>query len=208
MNNMVEGTLKLALTKNYPMIVIFTVVIVTIRLVYLITRREKFVFYKEMFMLAFLLYSLVLFYVVTFQDVNYGTNNFIPFHEITRYEFGSKYFIKNIVGNIIMYIPFGIFVSFIMKTKKPFSILIVSVTTSSVIEYIQLKIGRTFDIDDIFLNIIGGLIGFFLYVIYKSISEKLPAFSKKIWFRNILTILAIVFIIVIYYSTGLWGIIR
>ena len=76
---MIEETLKNAISANWPMFLIFTTVIVTIRIVYLIVHRDKFVLYKELFMLAFLIYAMLLFYVVTFQDVNYGTNNFIPF---------------------------------------------------------------------------------------------------------------------------------
>ena len=205
---MVEDTLRLALSKNYPMIIIFTVVIVTLRLVFLLTRKEKFILYKELFMLYFLLYSLVLFYVVTFQDVNYGTNNFVPFHEIMRYEFGSSYFIHNILGNIIMFIPFGFFVSCIMKSKNPFPDLFVTLVTSIVIEYTQLLIGRTFDVDDILLNMVGGFIGYLIFVILKIISEKLPDFTKKTWFRNILIIIVFAALVFLYYNIGLWGIIR
>lgn len=205
---MVEDTLKLALSKNYPMIIIFTVVIVTIRLVYLITKKQKFVLYKELFMLTFLLYSLVLFYVVTFQDINYGTNNFVPFHEIMRYEFGSSYFIHNILGNIIMFIPFGFFVSTIMKSKNPIPDLFVSLITALVIEFTQFKIGRTVDIDDIILNVFGAFVGYLIFVILYSISEKLPEFTKKDWFRNILIIILFGVLAFIYYNIGLWGIIR
>lgn len=205
---MVEDTLRLALSKNYPMIIIFTVVIVTLRLVFLLTRKEKFILYKELFMLTFLLYSLILFYVVTFQDVNYGTNNFVPFHEIMRYEFGSSYFIHNILGNIIMFIPFGFFVSCIMKSKNPFPDLFVTLVTSIVIEYTQLLIGRTFDVDDILLNMVGGFIGYLIFVILKIISEKLPDFTKKTWFRNILIIIVFAALVFLYYNIGLWGIIR
>lgn len=205
---MVEDTLRLALSKNYPMIIIFTVVIVTLRLVFLLTRKEKFILYKELFMLTFLLYSLVLFYVVTFQDVNYGTNNFVPFHEIMRYEFGSSYFIHNILGNIIMFIPFGFFVSCIMKSKNPFPDLFVTLVTSIVIEYTQLLIGRTFDVDDILLNMVGGFIGYLIFVVLKVISEKLPDFTKKTWFRNILIIIVFAALVFLYYNIGLWGIIR
>ena len=205
---MVEDTLKLALSKNYPMIIIFTVVIVTIRLVYLITKKQKFVLYKELFMLTFLLYSLVLFYVVTFQDINYGTNNFVPFHEIMRYEFGSSYFIHNILGNIIMFIPFGFFVSTIMKSKNPIPDLFVSLITALVIEFTQFKIGRTVDIDDIILNVFGAFVGYLIFVILYSISEKLPEFTKKDWFRNILIIILFGILAFVYYNIGLWGIIR
>ena len=98
---MIEKTLQSAVTEQWPMLLIFTVFVVTSRITYLIVHNERFVFYKELFMFTAFLYAMLLFYVVTFQDVNYGTNNFIPFKEILRYEVGSAVFIKNILGNII-----------------------------------------------------------------------------------------------------------
>jgi glycopeptide antibiotics resistance protein len=205
---MVEDTLRSVFTNNYPMLIIFTVVLVTIRLAYLISNKESFKLYKELFMLSFLLYSLILFYVVTFQDVNYGTNNFIPLKEILRYEFGSPFFIHNVLGNILLFIPFGFFVSFNLRTKKPQYIIIVTFITSLVIELTQLLIGRTFDVDDVLLNIIGGFIGYSIYLIIQLVYDKLPNVLRKTWFKNICLILIIIGIIILYFSTTLWGIIR
>lgn len=205
---MVQDTLISVFENNYPMIIIFTVVLVTIRLAYLLSRKVKFELYRELFMLAFLLYSLILFYVVTFQDVNYGTNNFIPFKEIMRYEFGSSFFIHNVLGNILLFIPFGFFVSFILKTKKPSYIIIVTFITSLVIEFTQLLIGRTFDVDDVLLNIIGGFLGYLVYLVIQVTYDKLPDVLKKTWIKNIVLILIIIAIIVLYFSTTLWGILR
>ena len=205
---MVEDTLRSVFENNYPMIIIFTVVIVTIRLAYLISNKVKFKLYRELFMLSFLLYSLILFYVVTFQDVNYGTNNFIPFKEIMRYELGSSFFVHNVLGNILLFIPFGFFVSYILKTKKPQYIIIITFITSLVIEFTQLLIGRTFDVDDVFLNIIGGLLGYLVYLIIQIVYDKLPAILKKTWVKNLCLIIVIIGIIILYFSTTLWGIIR
>ena len=55
---MIEETLKQAINSNWPMLFIFTTAIVTIRLVYLSVHKEKFVLYKELFMLAFLIYAM------------------------------------------------------------------------------------------------------------------------------------------------------
>ena len=205
---MIQKTLTNALTENYPMIIIFTVVIISIRIVYLIVHKEKFVFYKEMSMLAFLLYALLLFYVVTFQDVNYGTNNFVPFKEIFRYEFGSKVFMHNIIGNILLFIPFGYFVSHIMKTRKPFAMFIISVITSITIEFTQLKIGRTFDVDDIILNLIGSIIGYLFYVIIDTLERKLPAFFSSTLFKNIFVIVLVALVVILYSRYTFWGILR
>ena len=46
-----------------------------------------------------------------------------------------------------------------MKTRKPFAMFIISLITSCTIEFTQLKIGRTFDVDDIILNTIGTILG-------------------------------------------------
>ena len=195
----------MAFSENYPMILIFTVVIVSFRIVYLIVHREKFVFYKEMLMLAFLLYALLLFYVVTFQDINYGTNNFIPFHEIFRYEFGSKVFIHNIFGNILLFIPFGYFVSHTMKTRKPYAILTISLITSLVIEYTQLKIGRTFDVDDILLNVLGSTLGFLIYFIIDVLESHLPSFFSTNIFKNIIVIIVVIVVSILYCSYAIGG---
>lgn len=205
---MIEKTLHSAIDANWPMFFIFTTVIVTIRLVYLIVHKDRFVLYKEFFMLLFLIYAMLLFYVVTFQDVNYGTNNFIPFKEIFRYEIGSKLFIKNILGNIILFIPFGVFVSYILKTRRPAFIVIISLITSFVIEYTQLKIGRTFDIDDITLNVLGGFIGYLIYLILDVLSDHVPSFFRTDAFKNILMIVVIIILVLVYSNYSLWGILR
>lgn len=205
---MIEKTIQSAFSENWPMIFIFTAVIVTIRLVYLNVHKQKFILYKELFMLAFLIYVMLLFYVVTFQDVNYGTNNFIPFKEILRYEVGSKLFIKNILGNIILFIPYGLFVSYILKTRKTLPILIITLITSAVIEYTQMQIGRTFDIDDITLNIVGGFVGYLVYIIIDTLESHLPSFFSSDTFKNILIIIIFIFMIVVYTKSNLWGILR
>ena len=205
---MIQKTLEMAFSENYPMIIIFTVVIVSIRIMYLIVHKEKFVFYKEMFMLAFLLYALLLFYVVTFQDVNYGTNNFTLFKEIFRYEFGSKVFVHNILGNVILFIPFGYFVSHVMQTRKIYASFIITIITSCIIEFIQLKIGRTFDVDDIILNMFGGIIGFLIFLIIDIIEKKLPSKFRTPFVKNILVIVLIVLLTLLCSKYTFWGILR
>lgn len=205
---MIEETLQNAVRNNWPMLFIFTIVIVTIRVMYLVVHKERFVLYKELFMLAFLIYAMLLFYVVTFQDVNYGNNNFIPFKEIFRYKIGSRLFVKNIVGNIILFIPFGLFVSYLMKTRRTFPIIVITIITSSVIEYTQLKIGRTFDIDDILLNVIGGFIGYLVYLIIDILGDHMPSFFRTNTFKNIMAIIIVIILFLVYTNYSLWGILR
>lgn len=192
----------------WPMIFIFAVILISIRITYLLCNKKQFVFYKELLMLCFIIYILLLYYIVTFQDNNYGTNNFIPFREIFRYNVSSRLFIRNVLGNILLFVPFGLFVSYIMKTRKVTPILFISLVTSGVIEYTQLKIGRTFDIDDIILNVAGGFVGYLIFIICDTLESHLPAFFSTDLFKNILTIILCVIIFLIYTNYSLWGILR
>lgn len=205
---MIEQTMQNALKENWPMILIFTVFAIVARLAYLIVHKERFVLYKELFMFTALLYAMLLFYVVTFQDVNYGTNNFIPFKEILRYEVGSKLFIQNIIGNIIMFIPFGLFVAYLIKTRSAIPTILITIIISATIEYTQMQIGRTFDIDDIFLNLVGGIIGYMIYLIFNVLESHLPPFFSTKLFKNILTIFLLAITLIIYVNSDLWGILR
>ena len=188
----------------WPMIFIFSVILVSCRVFYLITNNEKVVFYKEILMFCFIIYILLLYYIVTFQDNNYGTNNFIPFKEIFRYSINSKYFFKNVIGNIILFIPFGIFVTYYMNNKKFIITFILSLIVSAAIEFAQNAIGRTVDIDDVILNIIGGLLGYFIFKIIGIFSNKLPSFFKSQLFLDSFCLILIIVLVYLAYKVNFW----
>lgn len=180
----------------WPVIIIITVIACTLRIAYLIKNNQKFCFYKELFMLLFILYVMCLFEVVTMQDHNYGLSNFIPFREIFRYQIGSRLFIKNIIGNILLFLPYGYFASDYLKSKKIWPICFLTMIVSLTIELVQLKIGRTFDIDDIILNTCGGMFGYFLYRLMEGIKTKLPEIFKTDGFINFFVILVLIIVII------------
>lgn len=156
-----------------PTAIICTVIAVSLRLTYLFRNKQKFHPIKEIFMLTFIIYIICLFYAVTFQDIDgsWATSNFLPFHEMFRYSFGSRLFIKNVLGNMLMFVPYGFFSSYFLKEKNIFIIFFLTAILSFTIEYIQLQIGRVFDIDDIILNVIGGLIGYFGYLLFCKVKK-------------------------------------
>ena len=180
----------------WPIIIIITVIACSLRIAYLIKNKEKFCFYKELFMLIFILYVMCLFEVVTLQDNNYGLSNFIPFKEMFRYEFGSSLFIKNIVGNVLLFLPYGYFAADYLKSKKMLLPCFLTFIVSLTIELVQLNIGRTFDVDDVILNTIGGILGYLLYRIIEKIKNKLPRFFKSEGFMNFFVILILILFIV------------
>ena len=135
--------------------------------------------------------------MVTFQDVSWSSSNFVPFREIFRYDFGSKLFLKNVLGNMIMFMPFGFFASYFLKCSKAKIIVILTIVASFTIEIVQYKIGRVFDIDDVILNILGGLVGFLVYYLLHSIHLKCSKVLKNDWFLNII-VLGMIIAFVLY----------
>ena len=188
-----SSTIQGVVNFTWPMVLISTIIIVSIRIAYLWKNHAKFVLYQDLLMLCFIIYVLCLFQVVTFQDtVSWSSNNFIPFKEIFRYDFGSRLFIKNVIGNMLMFLPFGFFVSYYLKSDKILLPIVLTLIASCSIETVQMVIGRVFDIDDIFLNLLGGILGFLCYYLLSKIAEKLPDILKSEAFLNIIAIVLLI----------------
>lgn len=192
---MLRETILNIIHNVWPMVIIVSVILVSLRLTYLFIKKQKLIFYKEIFMLAFVIYVLCVFHVVTFQDVSWSSSNFIPFKEMFRYEFGSTLFFRNVVCNMIMFMPFGFFVAYFLKTNKVRYAFILSSIVSCTIEVTQMLIGRVFDIDDIMLNVLGGVIGFCVFDMVRELNKKLPSVLKKNYFYNIITLLILIIVI-------------
>lgn len=188
----------------WPMIFIFTIIIVSIRLVYIFNNKENFVLHKELLMLCFIIYILLLYYIVTFQDNNYGTNNFVPFREIFRYDVNSRLFLKNVIGNVLLFVPFGIFVTYYVKNDKVYQTLFLSILVSCSIEFAQSVIGRTADIDDVILNTMGGILGYIIFKFGGKLVDKLPRFMKSQVFLDVLCLVIILFIIYLAFRFDFW----
>ena len=193
------NAIKEVLRDTWPMIALSCVVVIAIRLAYLIKNKQKFHLGDEMMMLTFIVYILCLFQIVTRGDVSgvHGVNVTL-FKELTRYQIGSRLFYRNIVGNIIMFIPFGFFTSYYLKLDKKRVIFYLALIVSVVIELIQLKIGRAFDIDDIILNMVGSFVGYFLYramaKVFGDLSETIKGTFIVIGLLTATVILAIIVI--------------
>lgn len=98
--------------------------------------------------------------------------NLIPFREIRRFIvyadlLGPMAVISNLFGNIVIFMPFGFLVPILGRKKRNFWFTsLLSFAFSLAVECIQL-VTRTgcFDVDDIFLNTIGGMLGYLVYAL-------------------------------------------
>ena len=200
MNNVISSYMHNVIETTWPMVFVSVVILVCLRIFFLIKNKEHLVLYKELFYLSFIIYLLSLFQLVTSGDLNVlRGNNFIPFKEILRYDIGSNLFIKNVIGNILMFLPFGFFVGFILKSERVIEIINISLIASLTIECVQMVIGRVFDIDDILLNVIGGILGWLVYFLFRKFYDKLPKIMKKEIVLDIISILVLIGVIFIVF---------
>ena len=173
----------------WPTIAISMVILISMRVVYIFKNKKELIIYRELFSLLFIIYILCLFYIVTFQDVSWSTSNYVPFHEMFRYQFGSRLFVKNVIGNMLLFVPYGFFAAYILKLERPRAVIILSLLVSITIELTQLSIGRVFDIDDIILNFVGAMLGYYIYHLLDKINHLLPSVLKKPIVYNIVMVI-------------------
>lgn len=138
--------------------------------------------------ILFYIYILLLSYFLFFSE-RYGRDlvtqqyNLHLFKEIKRFikyreQIGLEGFIANIFGNVIAFMPYGFFLPLLNKAYRKFYIIVIlSIIFSLIIETAQLllKVG-VFDVDDILMNSLGGILGYLVFLIahsiYKGMEER------------------------------------
>lgn len=97
-----------------------------------------------------------------------GRINLIPFDDFMH---GRGNVVRELVLNVIMFLPFG-FLLPIHKKRGLLFTLLMCIALSCCIELIQPLFHRSFDVTDLITNTTGGLIGFLIYCIFKPLIEK------------------------------------
>ena len=97
--------------------------------------------------------------------------NFIPtIYKIIIGEYTPDSWVKAmIVGNFLMFIPMGILLSLCFENVNKKNIFKYAVLIPLAIEVLQLVVGRSFDIDDLVMNFLGIVIGYFIMELVKKI---------------------------------------
>lgn len=127
--------------------------------------------------ILFFIYFVVLFYFLFFSEKMGRTYsertyhyNLVPLKEISRFlkyvdVLGMQAVMLNIVGNVAAFVPFGIFLPMYSKGCRRFwKAAYTCFELSLLVEVLQLvaKVG-SFDVDDLILNTLGGVLGYLIY---------------------------------------------
>lgn len=131
---------------------------------------------KTLSRICFVIYMIVLVYLLFLSD-GFGRTqvrssdyrNIIPFTEIRRFirmlPTSPMYVIMNLLGNVVIFMPFGALIRWVINRKVCwYQAVFYTFFLSLSVEVLQLisRVG-SFDIDDVILNTLGGLFGFWIY---------------------------------------------
>jgi glycopeptide antibiotics resistance protein len=111
--------------------------------------------------------------MLNFGGTQVGDPNYIPFKTILPYLLGDNGFLigaLNIGGNIAYLIPFGFLLPFVFASIDWKKSLVVAVLSGMSIELTQvlLHIG-IFDVDDVLLNGLGVMVGYWIYILFQKV---------------------------------------
>ena len=136
--------------------------------------------------ICFVIYMMILVYFLLLSDgfgrMNGYTEfryNLVPFQEIIRFVKYRDYIdffsvIVNLFGNVVAFMPFGALIRWVINRKvRWYQAVLYTFLFSLCVELLQLvaKVG-VFDVDDLILNTLGGMIGFLVYYVLLLINRR------------------------------------
>lgn len=134
--------------------------------------------YRILGKILFVLYIIFVFYFLLISEL-YGRTgemetyhyNLVLFKEIKRFwkyrnQLGIFATAANLLGNILIFLPFGFFMPMASKKRNFYITSFYSLTLSLTIEISQLLLMvGSFDVDDLLLNTIGGMLGYITFTV-------------------------------------------
>lgn len=167
------------------MVVMLFPVYVALRVAYMVARRRKPAWGRESLNAVCAAYGIALLsqtllprglygiedlarYFEGFSIGYHGYYNVVPFHTISAYLFTHNDMVNdwssvaflNLLANVALFVPLGPLSAAVSKRFHRFrNVFILAVATSLTIEVVQFFFGRSADIDDLILNVIGVCIG-------------------------------------------------
>lgn len=164
-------------------------IIITVRFIFyqIKLKNLKINIFHEIGIIIFILFLIGLISQTVKPDFNIASKNsdinLIPFKVFKQtyhtifVDHYLDYFLINFVGNIIIFMPIGFFVP-LLWTKKHIMLktVFLGFAISLLIEISQLFLPRRTDIDDLWLNTLGTLIG---YLVFYIINKKFLNFIAK-----------------------------
>lgn len=136
-------------------------------------------------LVLFMIYIVAMVYFLIFSDqfgrepyetMRYNLEPFLEIKRFIRYRelLTTESVMLNLVGNVVAFMPFGMLIRWVRNKKTSvFVAFLYSLAFTLCIEWVQLvtKLG-VFDVDDIIMNTLGGVLGYIVYWILACIDRR------------------------------------
>lgn len=177
-----------------PYMLIAVPIYLVARIFYIKFKKVELNIRREVILFVFVIFIVGLTSQTVIPKIEFGANglgvvengvhktNLIPFKVFsqTHYEvFVNKninYFLINFLGNIILFIPFGILIPLLWKLSGKKAVLI-GFLFSLFIETCQLFLARGTDVDDLMLNTFGAFLGVIIFKLLQKFIKTLDFFT-------------------------------
>ncbi|MGM9987627.1 MAG: VanZ family protein [Bacillaceae bacterium] len=118
---------------------------------------------------------------ITFKPDHYFLN-LKPFIWVNEtYTMGFDKMIRQLLLNILMFVPLGVLLPMIFKSLRSFwKLALCTLSITILIEVLQYFTGRSADIDDVIMNGLGGIIGYGVFVLLNRVFRNRSWWTKSI----------------------------
>ncbi|WP_042142927.1 VanZ family protein [Paucisalibacillus sp. EB02] len=173
---------------DIPIFIIFITLVcyVPIRILYIKNKNLDIRVSREITFIVLITYAESLLYLTLFPTASAPSNtisiNLIPFQTIDlylNYHGNVTLQIINLLGNVVVFMPIGIFAPLLLTKITFMKILFIGFCSTLFIETMQLilsingVVSRSFDVDDLLLNTVGVLSGFVFWLIFHKLFQNM-----------------------------------
>lgn len=202
---MLNSTLFQVVKSIWPLLTVFATILIITRIYYLKLNGKSFTFYKEILALLFIIYLIVLYDLLVKIEMSPEGVNFIPVINSLNHISDNHNYLSFVISSAIVFLPFGYFISSYVEAKKIGSIFIITLLTGVVIEFVKLQTIGSFNIDNIITYLVGGIIGFLLYIGLSAIKKHLPGLFQNDFLYNVVAIAIIVLVALYFFGVISFG---
>lgn len=166
---------------TYEQLFLISIAVYAVYEIITLIKAKKINYLREIFKgLFFIYFQVVLYFTFYPLRIDYSIENnfyinYIPIVEtLSMLQINLRIGLHNVIGNILMFVPLGMFIPFLFKKRDKFwYVFACGFLGSLFIEVNQLFLGdRATDIDDVIFNTLGTVIGYILFkFIFKFIGK-------------------------------------
>jgi len=108
--------------------------------------------------------------------------NLQPFVWITEcYTMGVRRMLQQLAMNIVMFVPYGLLLPIVFRRMRGWwKTGLTALASTVLIETTQYFIGRSADIDDVIMNLAGGLLGYGLFFLLNRVLKTTPRWQSML----------------------------